>query len=284
MFNVQPRFNFSDEIIWSWSDTSPDLTLGISATGRECARVQIRWCYGWRSVVGSAQVWGPSIIGWSHWGDWGGSSRWWCGQKKGSCVVQYLSEGLRKDWVILNLVSNLESWTLGSSKATAPFQLTTTPEQRRRSQPKKTDALWGRTKRQLPFSWPLPEGDEDGGRRRRQTHSGVEQSGSSLSADRYPRVTKTEADEEDRRTLGSNKAAAPFQLTATRGWRRRKQTKKTDALWGRTKRQLPFSWPLPQGDEDGGRRRRETHSGVTLGSNSDALWVEQNGSSLSADD
>ena len=204
--------------------------------------------------------------------------------KKGSCVVQYLSEGLRKDWVILNLVSNLESWTLGSSKATAPFQLTTTPEQRRRSQPKKTDALWGRTKRQLPFSWPLPEGDEDGGRRRRQTHSGVEQSGSSLSADRYPRVTKTEADEEDRRTLGSNKAAAPFQLTATRGWRRRKQTKKTDALWGRTKRQLPFSWPLPQGDEDGGRRRRETHSGVTLGSNSDALWVEQNGSSLSADD
>ena len=91
--------------------------------------------------------------------------------KKGSCVVQYMSEGLRKDWVILNLVSNLELW--GLNKATAPFQLTTTSEQRRRSQPKKTDTLWGRTKRQLPFSWPLPQGDEDGGRRRRQTHSGV---------------------------------------------------------------------------------------------------------------
>ena len=81
--------------------------------------------------------------------------------KKGSCAVQYMSEGLRKDWVILSLVSNLESWTLGSSKATGPFQLTTTSEQRRRSQPKKTDALWGRTKRQFPFSLRLPLSDED---------------------------------------------------------------------------------------------------------------------------
>ena len=61
------------------------------------------------------------------------------------------------------------------------------------------------------------EVNEDGDiRRRRQTHSGAEQSGSSLSSDDYPRVTKTEADEEeDRRTLGSSKAAAPFQLTTT---------------------------------------------------------------------
>ena len=35
--------------------------------------------------------------------------------------------------------------------------------------------------------------DEDT-RRKRQTQSGVEQSGSSLSADDYPRVTKTELD------------------------------------------------------------------------------------------
>jgi len=48
---------------------------------------------------------------------------------------------------------------------------------------------------------------------RRQTHSGVEQSSSSASADNYPRVMKTKADEEDRRTLGSSKAAAPFQVT-----------------------------------------------------------------------
>ena len=63
------------------------------------------------------------------------------------------------------------------------------------------------------------EVDDDGDiRRRRQTHSGVEQSGSSLSADDYPRVTKTKADEdedEDKRTLGLSKAAAPFQLTTT---------------------------------------------------------------------
>ena len=71
----------------------------------------------------------------------------------------------------------------------------------------------GRRKRRLTKT----EVNEDGDiRRRRQTHSGAEQSGSSLSSDDYPRVTKTEADEEeDRRTLGSSKAAAPFQLTTT---------------------------------------------------------------------
>ena len=60
---------------------------------------------------------------------------------------------------------------------------------------KKMDALCGREKQQLPFSWRLPQSDEDGGRwKRRRTHSGVEESGSSLSADDFPRVTKTELD------------------------------------------------------------------------------------------
>ena len=117
VFNVQPRFNFSDEIIWSWSDMSPDLTLGISATGRECARVQIRWCYGWRSVVGSAQVWGPSIIGWSHWGDWGGSSRWWCRpKKKSSCSVSEwgTKKGLEFNVACLSvLFFAVKSWNFG---------------------------------------------------------------------------------------------------------------------------------------------------------------------------
>ena len=85
----------------------------------------------------------------------------------------------------------------------------------------------------------------------RQTHSGVEQCGNSLSADDYPRVTKMEADEEeDRCTLGSSKVAAPFQLMTTPEWRKWRQMKKTDALWGLAKRQLPFSWQLPQSDED----------------------------------
>ena len=44
--------------------------------------MQIRWCFGWRSVAWSPQVWGPSPG--RH---WGGSSRWWCRQKKSSYVV-----------------------------------------------------------------------------------------------------------------------------------------------------------------------------------------------------
>ena len=55
-------------------------------------------------------------------------------------------------------------------------------------------ALWGRGKQQLPFRWRLPQSDEDWGRWRRWTHSGVEESGSSLSADDFPRVRKTELD------------------------------------------------------------------------------------------
>ena len=70
-----------------------------------------------------------------------------------------------------------ERCTLGWSKVAALLQLTTTP-------------------------------------RRRWTHSAVEKNSSSLSADDYPRVTKTEADEkEDGHTLGLRKVAAPFQLT-----------------------------------------------------------------------
>ena len=52
--------------------------------------VWIRWCFGWRSVVWSSQVWGPSPG--SH---WHGSSRWWCGQRKSSYVVQCRSGKLR---------------------------------------------------------------------------------------------------------------------------------------------------------------------------------------------
>ena len=56
----------------------------------------------------------------------------------------------------------------------------------RRRRCTKTDALWGRAKWQLPFSWRLPQSNADGGRRRRQTHSGIERSGSSLTADDTP--------------------------------------------------------------------------------------------------
>ena len=67
--------------------------------------------------------------------------------------------------------------------------------------------------------WTKTEAAEDGDVQRwRQAISGTEQSGSSLSADDYPRVKQTEADEEDRLTLGSSKAAAPFQLTNTPEW------------------------------------------------------------------
>ena len=143
---------------------------------------------------------------------------------------------------------------LGSSKVAAPSQLTTTPEWRKwRQMKKKTDVLWGWAKWQLPFSWRLPQSDENGGRwRKRQMCSGVEQSGSSLSADDYPRVTKMEADEEeDRCALGLSKVAAPFQPTTTPEWRKwRQMKKKTDALWGLAKWQLRFSLQLPQSDED----------------------------------
>ena len=58
------------------------------------------------------------------------------------------------------------------------------------------------------------EVDEDGVIRR-QTHSGMEQSGSSPLADDYPREMKAEADEEeDKDILGSSKVVAPFQLTS----------------------------------------------------------------------
>ena len=62
--------------------------------------------------------------------------------------------------------------------------------------------------------------DEDGDIRRwRQTHSGVEQSSSTPSADDYPKVTQMEADEEeDRCTPGWNKVAALLHLTTTPEW------------------------------------------------------------------
>ena len=43
----------------------------------ESARVQIRWCFAWRSVALSPQEWGPSLGGHR-----GGSNRWWRGQRK----------------------------------------------------------------------------------------------------------------------------------------------------------------------------------------------------------
>ena len=88
-----------------------------------------------------------------------------------------------------------ERCTLGWSKVAALLQMTTAPEwQRWRQTKKKTYALCGRGKQQLPFRWRLPQSDEDGGRWRRWTHSGVEESGSSLSADDFPGVRKTELD------------------------------------------------------------------------------------------
>ena len=62
------------------------------------------------------------------------------------------------------------------------------PQRQRKTEP---DDDVGRRKLRLSKT----EVNEDGDiRRQRQTHSKVEQSGSSLSSDDYPRVTKTEAD------------------------------------------------------------------------------------------
>ena len=74
----------------SWFHTSQDLTFSLY-TREVCMGVS--WCWGWRSVVCSLEVWGLSPG--RH---WGGSSQWQCGQK---CWIYFHKNYFRIAWILI---------------------------------------------------------------------------------------------------------------------------------------------------------------------------------------